>query len=466
MQNNPDEIEALKITVKDLREENERLKAEIAELRRRLGLDSTNSHKPPSSDGYKKKTIAPALPRENHSKGGQEGHKGRTLKRIANPDHIELHLPCKCEHCGRTFTGDDPHDVIQSRQVFDLPEPKLEVTEHRLGQINCCGVAQRGEFPPEINAAAQYGAGVKALVIMLSVDHKMPIDQISQLFKDLYGYDINSSTILEALDQGFKQAKSLEDATKQRLLQSPVVHFDETGIRVDGKLHWLHVASTPDDTHLFINEKRGKEALKSDDSVLKDFKGTAVHDCWKPYFNFEKPTHTLCGAHLIRELKGLEDTGSVWAGEMHEFLLSLYLMVVHPLVGAKELRTNHAKEIDDHYKAILSRAELEEPLPDRSEKQRGRVKQTKGRNLLDRLRNHSDGVLAFILKEGVPFTNNQAERDLRGTKVKLKVSGCFRTVDGACAYARIQAVISTFRKQGESVFARLRELFNQSVVGV
>jgi transposase len=407
MEDMPNEIEPLKALVKELREENERLKAENAELRRRLGLDSTNSSKPPSSDRYKKKTVAPALPRENHRKGGQEGHKGRTLKRVANPDRIELHLPEKCECCGKTFTSEDPHSVLQSRQVFDIPEPKLEVTEHQIGEVHCCGIAQRGEFPPEVSATTQYGPGVKALVTVLSVDHKMPIEQISQLFNDLYGYDLNSSTVLETLEQAFEQAAPLEEATKQHLLKSPTVHFDETGARVAGKLHWVHTASTSDSTHIFIHEKRGQEALQSDDSVLKDFTGTAVHDCWKSYFNFEQATHALCGAHLMRELQGLKEAGSLWAGEMHAFLLNLYLLLIHPLVSNADLRANYAQEILDYYVAILAQAELEEPQPDRDKKRRGRIKQTPGRNLLDRLRIHRDGVLAFALKEGVPFTNNQ-----------------------------------------------------------
>jgi transposase len=457
MQNLPDDIELLKTLVKQLWEENEKLQAENAELRRRLGLDSTNSHKPPSSDGYKKKTVAPALPKAKHPKGGQVGHKGRTLERVASPDHIKVHLPKQCKCCGRQFTASEPHTIVQSRQVFDLPEPKLEVTEHQIAQVQCCGLAQCGDYPAEVTAEVQYGPGVKALVTDLSVDHKMPIEQISQLFDDLYGYDLNSSTVLNTLEHVYKQAAPLEAAIKEQLLRSPVVNFDETGVRAAGKLHWLHNASTAECTHLFVNEKRGQEALNCDDSVLKDFTGTAVHDCLPSYFKFENAGHALCGAHLLRELNGVWENGSLWAKEMHEFLLNLYA-ITRPAELAEQLRKDCAEEIQTHYQSVLDKAELEEPLPDRSKGKR--PKQTPGRNLLDRLRTHREGVLAFVFKEGVPFTNNQAERDLRGTKVKVKVSGGFRTVAGACVYARIQGVISTFRKRGENVFARLRELFS------
>jgi transposase len=446
----PDDPELLKALVKQLLEKIEQLEVENAELRRRLGLDSTNSHKPPSGDGYRKKTVAPGLPKEEGRRnGGQEGHPGRTLMAVTDPDRIEVHRPGRCRCCGRTFATDEPYDVIQCRQVFDVPEPKLEVTEHQLGQITCCGIAQRGDYPAGVNVAVQYGPGVRALVTLLSIDHKMPLEQISQLVEDLYGYDLNSGTILDALERGYAHAAPLEAATRARLREADVVHFDETGIRVAGQLYWLHTASTRDSTHLFVHKKRGQEALTSATSVLNDFTGIAVHDCWTPYFKFTKARHVLCGAHLLRELHGLKEDGRLWAAAMHKFLLDRHKMP-RPITAVAEVQKS--------YQTILEQADQEEPPPRPSP--RGKPKQTPGRNLLDRLRTHQDGVLAFALEAGVPFTNNQAERDLRPSKVKLKVSGGFRTVEGAQIYARIQAVISTFRKQGQGVFGRLRELFS------
>ena len=217
--------------------ENTRLQAENAELHRRLELDSTNSHKPPSSDGLKKKPIKPALPKkEGLRNGGQEGHEGKTLRRVENPDRIEIHLPGQCQCCGRLFNTAEEHQIIGSRQVFDLPEPKLEVTEHQIGQVECCGVVQEGSYPAGVDGSVQYGPGVQALVTMLSVQNKMPLEQISTLFEDIYGYDLNSATVLKTLEDGYELAVPLEDATKERLLEEPVVHFDETGIRVAGKL--------------------------------------------------------------------------------------------------------------------------------------------------------------------------------------------------------------------------------------
>ncbi|CDH45540.1 hypothetical protein BN874_2530001 [Candidatus Contendobacter odensis Run_B_J11] len=193
-------------------------------MRRYLGLDSTNSHKPPSSDGYQKKTVKPGLPKEGkRAHGGQVGHQGNTLKRVAQPDYIQLHLPERCPCCGRFFRSDEAYPVIHSRPVFDVPEPKPEVTEHRLGPLACCGVWQGGEYPAEVTAVVQYGAGVRAWVTKLSVDHKMPLEQISQLFEDLYGYDLNSATIEEALERGYTLAESVERQVIGHLLEQQCI---------------------------------------------------------------------------------------------------------------------------------------------------------------------------------------------------------------------------------------------------
>ena len=445
----PHDIEALKALVQKLLEENAQLKAENAELRRRLGLDSGNSHKPPSSDGYKKKTVKPGLPKEGKAHGGQAGHAGKTLKRVETPDYVKVHRPGQCACCGRLFAPDEAHEIVQSRQVFDMPEPKLDVTEHRLAEVECCGLAQRGAYPPHVTAAVQYGPGVRAWATKLSVEHKMPLEQISQLFEDTYGYALNTATVEDALERAYELTEAVEAQTIARLKAADRVHFDETGLRVAGKLHWLHVACTETLTHLFVHEKRGGEALTSEASVLKDFNGIGVHDCWSPYFNFKLARHVLCGAHLLRELWGLWENGSHWAEDMHGFLLALYKMP-RPVADPDTTRLR--------YRSILNQADREEPPPQPGK--RGRPKQSKGRNLFNRLKEHEDGVLAFALEADIPFTNNQAERDLRPAKVKQKVSGCFRTKTGANAYARIQATISTFRKQRLNVFATLRDLFS------
>lgn len=446
------EVTRLQAEVVRLQAENERLRAENVELRRRLEMNSQNSHKPPSSDGYRKKRVQPALPRgEKRASGGQVGHKGKTLRQVEKPDKVQVHLPEHCAVCGRVISADEGHEVVSKRQVFDLPEPKLEVTEHRLGRVACCGQSQRGEYPAYVSAGVQYGPGVRAWVTKLSVDHKMPLEQICQSFTDMYGYELNSETVEGALEQGYELAAPLEAATMEQLKGAKVVHFDETGLRVGGKLQWLHTASNALYTHLFVHPKRGKEALLSEASVLKDFSGRAIHDCLAAYFAFTQALHGLCDAHIVRELQALLEERSTWAAAMRMFLLELYAQ-------ARPLQGQAAEDACQQYRQILSQAEQEEPPP-HPKTGKGRHKNTPGRNLLRRLQQHEEAVLAFALVEGVPFTNNQAERDLRPAKIKQKVSGCFRTQHGAEVYARLQAVISTCRKQERNVFALLRDLF-------
>ena len=399
----------LEAEVGRLQAEVARLQAENAELRRQLEKNSQNSHKPPSSDGYRKKRVQPAMPKgEKRVAGGQVGYKGKTLRQVEKPDRVKVHLPEHCAVCGRVVLADDAHEVVSKRQVFDLPEPKLEVTEHRIGQVECCGQSQRGEYPDYVTSSVQYGPGVRALVTKLSVDHKMPLGQISQLFTDLYEYELNSATVETALEQGYELAAPLE-------------------------------------------EKRGKDALRSEASVLKDFSGRAIHDCLAAYFEFTQALHGLCDAHIVRELQARIEEGSQWAAAMRTCLFELYEQ-------SRPLQGQAAENACQRYRQILSQAEQEEPPP-QPKSGKGHPKNTPGRNLLRRLQQHEDAVLAFALREDVPFSNNQAERDLRPAKIKQKVSGCFRTQQGAEVYARLQAVISTSRKQERNVFAVLRNLF-------
>jgi len=435
-----------------LEAEIQRLKAENAELRRRLEMNSENSHKPPSSDGYRKKTTQPGLPKgEKKSPGGKAGHKGKTLRQVEKPDKVQLHLPEACNICGRAISAEEAHEMVGKRQVFELPEAKLEVIEHRLCQIKCCEQMQSGTYPEVVTASVQYGPGVRAFVTKLSVDHKMPLEQISRLFTDLYHYELNSETIEKALEYGYELAAGLEARVVEQLKQAAVVHFDETGLRIAGKLQWLHTAGNVFYTHLFVHAKRGKKALQSEDSVLKDFAGRAIHDCWVSYFEFSRAQHGLCNAHILRELQSLTEQKSLWADNMRIFLLELYRQ-------QRPLQDTAAQQARQRYKLILAQADQEEPPPELKEG-KGRPKNSTGRNLLRRLLQHQEAVLAFAFVEGVPFTNNLAERDLRPAKIKQKVSGSFRTFQGAKVYARLQALISTCRKQDRNIFDTLRNLF-------
>lgn len=443
---------------KRLHHENTQLKADIAEmkaenkdLRARLESNSHNSNKPPSSDGYKKQTIKPGLPKGKvSSQGGQKGHKGNTLKQVESPDEIVPCVPDICT-CGHKFKKDQLI-LAEKRQVFDLPQPKLEITEYQIFKASCtvCGKEQKGVAPEGVNAPAQYGNKVKAFAVLLNVHYKLPFKKIQLLFSDLFGYPINESTISLAGEKCYEKLKESERIIKSKIIAENVVHADETGLRTAGKLHWLHTATTSLYTYLFVHEKRGAGAIQSNKSVLRDYIGWLVHDCWGSYFNLEKLRHAICGAHILRELEGLIETRETkWAKVFKPFLLSVYRM---PL----EERIRRRQQIESKYDCICTIGEKAEPPP---MKTKGKYKRTPGRNLVERLIREKDAVLAFAFNEGVPFTNNLAERDIRPAKVKQKISNCFRTFKGAEIYARIEGFISTARKNNRSIFSELCATF-------
>jgi transposase len=433
----------------ELNAQNSEIKAENAELKARLHLDSHNSSKPPSSDGLKKK---PAFPKEKNAKqGGQKGHDGHTLEMVKKPDHIVICKPNICT-CGQDLCQ-QPMSIVARRQLFDLPVPRLEVIEYQLAQICCpvCGQSHIGEFPSNIKAPTQYGTGVKALVTLLNSEFKLPFQKIQTLFGDLFGYAINVGTIIAANAICYDKLADTEALIQEKITSSSVVNSDESGVRCTGKLHWLHVASTSLFTYLFVHQKRGKEAIESDTSILNRFFGWLVHDCWSSYFNLTHLKHAVCGAHLLRELQALIENQSQWAISFKAFLLQTYNQ---PFEERLENRT----EIEQQYDILLQQAQLEEPQPKKTGS-KGRLKRTKGRNLLERLQKYKSAVLAFAFNEEVPFTNNQAERDIRPIKVKQKIAGCFRTFKGAEHYARIASFISTTRKHKLNVFKELCNLF-------
>ena len=434
------------------------LQAKVEELESRLNKNSSNSNKPPSSDGLAKPKMQPAFPRKKGKKaGGQPGHKGKTLELSATPDHINPLLPSHCE-CGNALDKSKA-EVLQVRQVFDTPVPKLAVTEHQ--QLGCkctnCGNYNKGEFPTGVTARVQYGVGVRALVVLLNIAFNLPLKKIQSLFSDIYGYAINTSTILKATQDCYEQLQASEQVIKQSLLNRIVAHFDETGLRVAGQLHWLHTCCDSLFTYLFVHLKRGKEALLDTPSLLPDFKNWAIHDCWSSYFSFTHCKHGICGAHLLRELTALIQKDTQWAVWFKRYLLTLYYQSDQ---GKGQLSAIQQQKALLLFNKIWNYADQAEPPPVKTPGKKGRPKATKGRNLLNRLKQHQSEVLAFAFNKEVPFTNNQAERDLRPAKTKQKVAGSFRKLEGAKKYARIYGFISTTRKHQFSIFNELKKAFS------
>jgi len=436
----------------------EQLMGRVKELEDRLNKNSKNSNKPPSSDALQKPKIQPAFPKKKGKKaGGQPGHKGKTLELCETPTHIEPLVPSTCS-CG-SILDESKSELVEVRQLFDLPKPKLEVTEFRQYGCSCdaCGNYNKGTFPKGVNARVQYGTGVRALVVLLNIAFNLPLKKIQSLFSDLYGYAINTSTILHATQTCYERLQTSEQVIKQSLLNRIVTHFDETGLRVCGQLHWLHTCCDSLFTYLFVHLNRGKKALLDTPSLLPTFKNWAIHDCWSSYFSFTNCKHGLCGAHLLRELTALIQKDIQWAVWFKRYLLTLYYLSNEGKGVLDQTQQQKALALFDK---IWAYADQAEPPPVKSSSGRGRPKATKGRNLLNRLKEHQSEVMAFAFHKEVPFTNNQAERDLRPAKTKQKVAGTFRKLEGAKKYARIYGFISTTRKHQFSIFNELKKAFN------
>jgi transposase len=383
---------------------------------------------------------------------------------VENPDQVVVHgLKEKCEGCGRSL-AEDTTLGYERRQVVDVPPLlALEVTEHRAERKRCfgCGRTTTAPFPDEASArGVSYGPRIKALSVYLMEYQLLPYERASELLSDLFGDPApRAGTLYWALKSCFGGLEGTEEAIKEGLRRAEVGHFDETGLRVSDKGMWVHVASTTKLTHYFVHPKRGSEATEVI-GILPLFGGVSVHDGWSSYRNYEQCAHGLCNAHHLRELTFVEEEHEQkWAGRMKALLLEIEEAIRKEAAsGGRHLAPERVEEFEMRYQRLLEAGLEANPPPIRTGK-RGRLKQTKGKNLVDRLDKHRFEVLRFMHDFKVPFDNNQAERDLRMIKVRQKVSGCFRTMEGAQMFCRIRGYISTVRKQGENVLAALERVF-------
>jgi len=445
-------VERLRRQVATLRQRVRALERQVKELKGRLALNSTNSGKPPASDGLAKAAPKPKSLRQRSGRrpGGQKGHPGRTLQPVTAPDQVCVHRldRCSCGAChGASLRGQPVLDYAR-RQVFELPQKPLEVTEHQ-AEIKCCPVSGRrvtAAFPEGVNAPAQYGPRFKAQMLYFNVQQFIPYQRLSQLCEDLYGQPLSEATIAAANQQTYDHLAAFEQRVVTLLPQAPVVGCDESGLRVAKTLHWLHVLSHPALTFYGVHPKRGTEAMDYF-GILPRCKNWLLHDHWKPYFAYGG-LHALCNEHHLRELKFLhEEHQEAWAQQMSTFLLErLAWRKDHGALNEQQFKKVHAR-----YRAILRLGRRRHP------RRVGRAAQSKAANLLDRLEAFDLNVLAFTIFEEVPFTNNGAERDLRMEKTRQKISGCFRTLEGARVFARIRSYISTCRKQRQNILDALEK---------
>lgn len=430
-------------------------------LENQISKNSRNSSKAPSSDGFKPR-VKSQRRKSERSSGGQPGHPGSTLEWFTEVDQVEQHRVAACLVCGQSL-----HDVAVEawdlRQVRDIAPIQLTVTEHQ-AEVKCCPQCQtlnRGEFPSQVNSVVQYGASLKGLMVYLLDYQLLPSARVAELLSDVFGCELSEATLYTSRESCFAGLASVEAAIAAQIQQSEVLHCDETGMRVKGKLWWLHVASTDGLTFYFVHTKRGKEAMDAM-GILPDYEGISVHDGLKSYAQYACE-HALCNAHHLRELTFiLERYQQIWAQEMSILLCDLKQQVDDAKArGQKTLDANLVQWFEERYQVLIQAGldanPLAELLPD-AVKPRGRPKQSPAKNLLDRLQ-HQDQVLAFMYDFRVPFDNNQAERDLRMMKLKQKISGGFRSVEGAQMFGRIRGYISTLKKQGLNVLDALKQVF-------
>jgi transposase len=429
----------------------------VAELEVRLNLNSSNSSKPPSSDGYKRPQSKRAT--SGKKPGAQLGSKGNALKITKEPDEYIYHEPLECKGCEMADSCDVEDFYTETRYVVDI-EVKPIITAHRDVEIICPMTQNsiKGTFPPFINGTVQYGTNLKALAVSLNVQGMVSINRTHEILSGVFDIPISTGTISNMVkDAAFAVSPTIAEI-EEAILQEDVVCFDETGMRINGENFWCHVASTNNLTYHAVTKGRGYDAM-NEAGILPNYKGTAIHDCYSSYFKYGDMRHGLCNAHLLRELEGItENYKQPWAKFLSSFLVNLknekeklLSQGIHEAEPLDKLISIHI------YNAIVDHAIKANPLNPKDPHKRGKPKRGKAGALADRLKLRQNEYLLFYLDFAIPFDNNQAERDLRMLKVKQKVSGCFRTKEGADNFASITSFISTARKRGISAFKAIRD---------
>jgi transposase/uncharacterized coiled-coil protein SlyX len=431
----------------------------VKQLESQINTNSKNSSKPPSSDGF----VKPKSLRKKSGKksGAQKGHPGHTLVMTDRPDKVEIHQVTHCQGCGACLAG-RAAESIERRQVIDLPPLKLEVTEHRAEHKTCqtCGARNKAPFPEWITQPVQYGSEVRSLAVYLNQYQFVPYERTAELFRDLFGQSFSEGALFAANQACYEALANVEQEIKQQILNSPVINCDETGARVEGKLNWLHTVSTENLTCYDVHPKRGSDAMDAM-GILPLFTGIAKHDFWKAYFKY-LCDHSLCNAHHLRELIWvIENMNQSWAKQMHGLLLEIKKAVAEQKDNSKtHLELEQMMDFESRYSSIISLGYRENPFFEvwvEPKGKRGRPKKTKTRNLLERLDKHRTEALNFMHDFRIPFDNNQAERDIRMTKIRQKISGGFRSMHGAKIFCRIRGYISTVKKNSVPVLGAIRD---------
>lgn len=448
-------VAELRLTIKQQAEEIEKLRGQVSK-------NSQNSSKPPSTDGLSKPAPKSLRIPSGKKSGGQQGHASHYLEAVSNPNYIQTHRVVQCERCANNLETVEA-EGFEERQVFDIPAPCIEVTAHRAETKRCsCGQVNTASFPTEVTASVQYGSRIKAVAVYLNQYQLIPYARTEEMLESLYGVSLCEGSLYNFNLQTYHALEETEAQLKLAIQQQPVVHSDESGVRVEGKLNWVHAASTAELTHYQHHEKRGKAAM-DEIGILPNYEGILVHDHLKSYFGYTLCEHSLCNAHHLRELVFLLEHGKLtWAGKMIRLLVVMKKCVDRAKNRSHdELNLKLKLLLIRRYRAVLEEGfkhdnsllvnNAEPPIPPK----KGRKKQSKAKNLLDRLFQYETDALRFLNDFQVPFDNNQAERDIRMVKLKQKISGTFRSNFGAGLFFRIRSYLSSAKKQGHNMLEAL-----------
>ena len=438
--------------------------ARIKELEDQLSKNSSNSSKPPSTDQKEKPSPKSLRNKSGKKPGGQKGHKGRTLLVSKTPDEIVVHKVDLCHNCSKDLSN-QAFDKLKKHQVYDIPELKFKVTEHQSELKVCsCGCINEADFPAYANHYVQYGPRAKSLMVYLQDYQLLPFERSQELLFDLFNHQISKGTLENTKAEAYEKLSSFEQELQQLLVVCLVAGFDETGFKVCAQRMWLHTCSTDKYTYYYFHEKRGQQAMDAA-GILPNFKGVACHDGLSSYYKYDC-SHALCNAHLLRDLKFVEERfDQDWSTEMVELLIKMKISKEQAIDKGKDYLSNASLyRYRKKFKQIVEKGLKANPWQPPKVKKRGRPKKTAPRNLIERFRDRGEDIMRFLFNFKVPFDNNQSERDLRMMKVKQKISGGFRSKKGVKYFTRIRSYIMTARKQDINVFTALNDLFTHQKI--
>jgi transposase len=438
------------------------LEARIKELEDQISKNSRNSSKPPSTDSFFK---PPKSLRKKSGKdaGGQKGHQGDSLKMVEHPDKVVSHKVVRCECCHKKLNHQKA-DRIERRQVYDIPPLHISITEHQ-SEVKICSCGHTNKsFPTGVDHHVAYGPNIKSMMVYLQNYQLLPYERTTELISDLFNHTISKGTLFNTGKCAYDKLEVFENRLKELLTYCMVAGFDETGFRVMAKRLWLHSCSTTEHAYYEVHEKRGTQAMNAI-NILPYFKGVAVHDFWRSYYEYGCK-HSLCNAHLLRDLIFIKERFEQdWADEMINLLIKMKAAKQRAIdQGKSSLSKVTLKKYKEQYSLIIQEGFKENPFRPPKKKTAGRHKKTPARNLLERLNTYADDILRFLFDFSVPFDNNFSESDIRMMKVKQKISGCFRSLQGANIFTRIRSFIVTARKQKVNVFDALNNLFTDNSI--